>query len=242
MTNPAADLALLLSSWATNDQPPVDARGGVHPGDAAFWRSMGDAVEKLREIDAALESLQRAGIDVSIYDDAVAAWYRGVFSYHQAWDTRTTAIAVDANALGMLRALSVTLQFGATAGVFTEKQRRTIGDCVNEAMELLQEAGEGLSAAETAYLYRVLDSVRSVVEGKAVLGAVDLQAVIDQLVGALAGLAAQFQNLDGDDSRSKKVLGVIGRIIKTTRSVTYDAAALASIGGSVVTVAQALGQ
>jgi hypothetical protein len=242
MSNPAAELAVLLQSWASDNQPPVDARGGVHPGDVDFWRTEGDAVEKLRQIDSALASLRAAGIDVSMYDEYVADRYRAVFSFAQAWDSRTTAEAISPGALAMLRALSVTMQFGATAGVFTEDQRRTLANCVDDAMALLQEGGEGLSASETAYVYRILDSVRSVVEGKTVLGAVDLQAVIDQLVGALAGLAAQYQNIDGDDSRSKRVVDVVGKIIRTTRSVTYDAAALASIGGSVFTVAQAIAQ
>lgn len=199
-------------------------------------------MEKLREIDAALRSLASAGIDVSMYDSFVPDWYRAVFSFEQAWNTNVSGPPIQPAALAMLRGLSTTLSFGTTAGALSEAQRHNISDCVNDAFALLEKDPDGLSPAELAYVYTVLDSVRSVVEGKSVLGAVDLQRILDQLVGALAGLAAQYFNVDGDDRRSKKVLNVVGRIIRETRSVTYDAAALATIGGYVAVVQTALNQ
>lgn len=240
MTNPAAELVGLISTWNLQNSTPLVARGGVWPGDTSFWRGQGHALELLHQTDLALQSLKASGLDVSSWEDHLPSWYRCIFSVDFPWGATGNAEIIPAADMNMLRALATMLEASPVGAILNADQRRTLAQCVEDAIVQLAGLDSELSAAEKNYVYQLLNSLRDVLEGKAVFGAVELRAIIDQLIGTLMNLGAQLQEFDGDDSRSNAVFGIVAKIVSITRMITYDLAAVAAIASGTIDTMKAI--
>lgn len=235
MGNPATELAALFESWTLERNTPVEARGGANDGDVAFWRAQAYAVSLLQQVDHALGGLALAGEDVSMYD--LAPWYRVAFSKDAHWATAgQSGVAIRSEDLNALKSLGLLLKWAKKESALSVQQRSDLLGCVQDAIELLRNDGAGLEADEKAYALTLLESLRSMLDEKAILDESDLRVTIDQLDGALVRIAAQFFALDGDDSRASRVHAVIGRIVRVSQPLIYPLAAVATIVQTAIAI------
>lgn len=242
MTNPATQLANLLDSAKGSNTTPVDARGGVHPGDIEFWRSQGQLVQLLRSIDRELEALRSAGIDVQPFETHVTDWYQAVFSFNIPWNTREQHVrpAVDPNALNMLRALAALLGSSNSDREIPLSVAKSLDEALEDALRLLERDRELLSGLEVRYVYSLLDGARSKLQERRIIGEVDLQAKLDQVSGAMVRIGQQLSGTE--KAKSEGWFEGAGKIFRVfERGSAFTASAGKAIE-TMTTIAGELGQ
>jgi hypothetical protein len=232
MDNPAFRLAELLESWRKESSTPVEARGGNHPGDASFWRTQAEAVSLVRELDEAIAALEAT--PPAVWDPHLAEWYRGVFSFNTGWNTRGSVSTSTAESIGMLHALGAILQYAKPPHTaLTVGQREDLLGAVQDAVQLVKDPEADLSESERFYVLELLNATRHLLDATEVTDRVDLQAHIDQLMGTLSRLSAQFSEA-GDEERGGKFRDAFVRVYRASRQVLYDSAAIAAIASGTI--------
>ncbi|MDN4599444.1 hypothetical protein [Leifsonia virtsii] len=242
MTNPAQELAALLSGWhVSNGNTPVTARGGEHQGDLPFWQKQAHAVNLVQEIERAIAALDAQNRNVEEFRAAVPAWYRAVFSYSIPWGNglNGSSAAIDSAALSMLSGFGLVLDLMGDSPALSSTQREELRVSLAQAQELLDEELSAVPNTERAYVMTLVDALTTALSFDGPLDAEALKATIDQLNGALIAIAAQL-SVVGEADKAQVFMDVVKKIVSATRGAVYDAAALAGIVAAVPIVQQAL--
>lgn len=227
MTNAAFKLAALLESWRGGQGVPVNMRGGAHPGSSSFWREQAEAAALVRELQDAVTSLEAT--EYATWEPYIAEWYRGVFSFHSPWNAQGNVVTSTDESLSMLRALGTILQYAKPPHpALTAVQREDLLGAVQDAVELVKDPDGSLSDAERFYVLQLLTATRSLLDETEINDRVDIQTHIDQLMGALARLSAQFTET-GDEERGNKFRQVFVRIYKAARQLADDGTSAAAL-------------
>jgi hypothetical protein len=228
MPNAAYELATTLDSWQMTSETAMSARskdGDLEGVD--FWRSQASAVELLREVDRMIESLRRAGQDVTPFEDYVEEYYQAVFSYEVGWKNGALGAALDAHAMRSLRFLGMYWD-AASVGVSPLEPAARAGllGALLEARDALLELPT-LSQAEREYVFRLVDGVHSFIDERETLGVADLRKHVERVSGALLAVVAQLPDEDTDGRQA--ILSALGRVVQYARGGLHDAAAVAAI-------------
>jgi hypothetical protein len=237
MGNPANALASIFESWQVNSGSVYTSRGTNNPTSNDFWRTQAHAVELVMQVDSALTALSSSGRPTDAYEPYINEWLRGVFQPERTWQTQTAGPVISEAALMALKSFGLLIDMAAGPSMLTDTQRGTIVGCINDGIALLATNPDGLTEREQLYVLRLLENARQVFEDRSVLSAVDLQATIDQLNGALLGAGIHLAAV-GNTEAAQQLTSVASRIISAVRGFVYDAAAVAQIVGTVFTMGQ----
>jgi hypothetical protein len=241
MSNPALELSKLLSSWDVPAGQSVESSRGIGATRLEFWHEHGRAVGLLSQIEHELAAMTAAGDDVSMYISVIPAWYEGVFAYRigfQSGQAKATP-TVPQQAKAMLNGLGLLLSKVGLSSVGSPTTRKTLLACVEDAIELLEIELDGWDKTEKEYLFRILEAARGALKENSLLGEIDLRSLINELIGALTGIALDLRASEGPDSgRFQRVMGWVGSTAGVLRGIVYDSEALASLTTSVGDIAK----
>jgi hypothetical protein len=241
MSNPALELAQILTSWEIpQGHSAVMARGNA-ANDLPFWHKHKHAVSLISQIEDELAAMSAAGDDVSVYLALVPELYQGVFAYKSGFQPGVPngALTLSASSLAMLAGLGLLLSKVGLTSVGSPTMRMTLLACVEDAVSLLEQELDGWDRTEKEYLFRILESARRALKENAVLGEVNLTALINELIGALTGIALDLRASEGPEStRFQRVMNWVGSTAAVLRGIVYDSEALTSLASSVGDVAR----
>lgn len=244
MSNPALELAAIFENWEVPGGSSVENARGYDPADPlAFWHNHLHATELLASIEAELRAMEASGDDVTVYTNYLSHWYAGLFSYENGWRPGLSngARAISEPALGMLRGLGLLLGKVGMSSVRSPTQRTTLLSCIEGAIALLETELDEWDRSEKEYLFRLLEAARRALRETTVLGDIDLRSLINELIGALTGIALDIRASEGkDSSRFQKFMDWIGTTAGVLRGIIYDAEALSSLTASVATISKML--
>lgn len=244
MSNPALELAELFEAWQIPRGSTAEAsRKAAKPVGMTFWRQHSLAVEYLIQIEAELRAMQAAGDDVEDYVDYLRSWYEGVFAYRTGFRPGIPdgALAVPVDSYKMLKGLGLLLGKIGMRSVGSPTQRQSLLACIESAVGLIEDELVDWDRSEKEYLFRVLEAARALLKENAVLGEADLRSMINELIGALTGIALDLRASEGPEStRFQTVMNWIGRTTTVLRGIVYDSEAVASLTTSVSSIAKAI--
>lgn len=238
-TNPARALADVLQINVSEGESPVTARDGSDDGDIEFWRRQGDLLRLLRQIDTAIEGMRAGGHDMSSVESYVPAWYRAVFSFDNPWAEAQSFVrkTIAADPLNALRTTAILLDSGAAPQLIPLAQVRSADELLGELFDLLERDREAFPELEVRYAYTLLADVRDLFTQRRVVGSVDLQSKVDQLIGVIARLSAELQGVDGNDERASdwrsKLARAFGIGTQGAQFVNASADALSNVANTL---------
>lgn len=213
MSNPASELAALFESWAVQTgENPRSVRG--REGDIlSFWREQARAVALVRDCDAAVQAMQRSGIEVRGLVYYVDEWYAAAFSENLGWLTNATkpSSPIGMSALLALHQLSPWMSRN-WGGSVTAEQRHDFSRVLKQLDDLMTEVGDDLTEDERSYVHTLLSAARALLEERTVLSDSDLREHLDVLNGALLRAAGSLHT-EGKFDKAKKVLQVVGQLV-----------------------------
>lgn len=184
-------------------------------------------------MDRILDLLQEQERNVVNFRSEMPEWYRAVFSFKFPWARGdSNGPALDTGSLALLRAFALVIDMMGEGTPLSASQRTALSDALDEAKGALASDLAAVSEGERLYVMTLVEALRHALATEGPLDADALKRVVDQLNGALVGIAAQLSAVDDHDG-AQKIVRIVGRITSATRSVVYDAAALATIVASV---------
>ncbi|GAA1768364.1 hypothetical protein [Agromyces humatus] len=244
MSNPATELAQILESWEVpRGQSAYNARAVEGEDNVAFWTRQAQAVTLLRAVIAEIDAMQAAGDDVSAYSAYIATWSEGIFCFHNGWQSGHSqgGTAVEMPSLLALKSLGLLLSKTGRAVGSSPTQRATLLACLAEALQLIESELDDWDRSEKEYLYRLVASARGALEEHPLLGEIDIRKLLNELIGALTGVALDLRASEGKTDRFDRIMNWVASTAGVVRGIVYDAEALASLGVAVGTIAAVTG-
>ncbi|PZE39734.1 hypothetical protein DEJ31_02655 [Curtobacterium sp. MCPF17_031] len=206
----------------------------------SFWRDQARAVTLVRDCDAAVQAMERAGIEVRGLAYYVDEWYAAAFSENLGWRAGANGASapIGKSALLALHQLSPWMARN-WGGSVTAAQRHDFSRVLKELDDLMAEVGADLTEDERSYVLKLLSAARALLEERSVLSDSDLRDHLDVLNGALLRAAGSLSTA-GKMDKAKKLLDVVGQLVviagglATTGQTALDAgkAFLHAIGGA----------
>ncbi|RKT31138.1 hypothetical protein DEU34_3075 [Microbacterium sp. AG1240] len=186
MTNPAAELASLLTSWRR--MPNAKSIYGVRGMDAQTreeWRTQVRAVELLAQVDRALDALESSGRSVGHYRSYYVAWMKAIIvpEYNWAAGNNGTTNLFDEHVIDMLKATADLLTSTEAPVTVTSESKTESLDALDQILEAIRDAP--VADPVRRYLFELISSCRTVLNEASTLGSVDLFGRIHELVGML---------------------------------------------------------
>lgn len=185
MKNAAHLLADTLESW---DVPPgkspehVRAQGSP-PESMPFWERHALAALQLQSVRMHLSGLAAAGRDVSMYDEALVDWHKGVWAYTTPWNQTSGARqAVPRGSLNLLRSLAEQIAEIESLEL-NEQARRSLEDALEEAAAAVADAP--ISKEAKRYIWSLIAEARMYLKDYEIFGTDAVKRVAFELGGIL---------------------------------------------------------
>ncbi|WP_368499461.1 hypothetical protein [Herbiconiux sp. A18JL235] len=177
MGNPARELVHILSAyrlWGVSGIYPT--RDGVDPGDVQFWRGQARALRLVAEVDQILEARESAGRPVGHYREAMVAAFRCIFAPDVQWNHGGQKVELIPQwAINQIAGLADNIDDVGFSGVTVpEKAKLDIGSVLDDLDELLDSGELPLDGPSSAYVRRLILSIRNLLEDADSYGDVDL--------------------------------------------------------------------
>lgn len=140
MTNPARELAKLLTAWnLAENQSCYQIRGAESPGDENFWRSQAEAVNLVYELQIAMSGLEAVDVDVEYVRTKIPAIYQCIFYTWGAWKQRVDHV-FDEDVIGVLTIVANLIDSHADAAALTSVTPEELRDRLDGAKTAILDA------------------------------------------------------------------------------------------------------
>lgn len=162
---------------------------GASEDSREFWEQQMRVVTLLDQVRLKIEGMRAAGENVTVYDEAFPHWARAVFAPDIQWGQLSAGEVIDRRAIWPLGSLGNVLDREPAGPSLSGEDRQTIRDALDDLVALLGEDDCPLNQHQKAYVLRLVDAIRRLLEDVEVLGDADLAHHISDLYGFLTIIA-----------------------------------------------------
>lgn len=192
MHNSAQAILDLFDEWAERGSP---ARGQVNVMQPDGWSEYRYAIRLLDEIELGLQMLDLKGFPVDSYKEQLPHWRASVTHYDRSWQSTSLALTQRDNLRHLVPLLHV-----VSAPEARETMPPDLLEKVDDVVALIRGASE-LDPALRAYVFKLADQIRHLLEEDQLGAGVDLQAAIHQMKIYMDAAAEQCS---GDPEKQQK--------------------------------------
>lgn len=192
MHNPAQAIIDLFDEWKERGSP---ASGQVNVMQPDGWSEYRYAVRLLDEIELGLQMLDLKGFPVESFREQLPHWRASVTHFDRNWPSHSFALAQRDNLRHLVPLLHMVSAPGASETMPPNLLRK-----VDDVVALIRDDTD-LDPALRAYVFKLADQIRHLLEEDRLGAGVDLQAAVHQMKIYMDAAAEQSS---GDPEKQEK--------------------------------------
>lgn len=226
MSNPAAALLEILDNWRVPPSTtPEDTRGVAEDGGLVAWHLHAHAAALLREVEAAIDELERRGQALDLYRDVLPNWYAAVWAVRTPFNTADSVnvrSTLGDNARNLLLSLNYLLNVAPGMAAMPAPAQTELREAIDELGAVLM--GSDLPDAVKLYMLRMVQELSNTLDNIEAFGATGVRRMTLELGGALT-LASGIADERGDTTLGDRFRSLGLRLVSAAFGGAFGGAA-----------------